>query len=128
MRAAALAALLLAGAGCGSASRSPAGAVRAFEEAAREGDLERVVKLLGPRTRARLEADARAASEQAGRRTILPSELLAAGWTPPRFEPDVVREVSRAGGAAVVEVVGERGEREQVAVVREGGSWKVELP
>ena len=59
---------------------------------------------------------------------MLPEELVAVGWTPPRWEIRRTRQVSRDGERAVVEVEGPRGEREQLEVVREGGWWKVELP
>jgi hypothetical protein len=120
-----VAALLFAA--CGG--RSPSAAVRALDEAAREGDVERVMKLLGPRTRARLEADAKRAGEQAGRRKLAASELLAAGWTPPAFELDSATEVAHDATHATVETRGRcAGCVRQVEVVREGDAWKVELP
>lgn len=115
-------------AGCGGPARSPSAAVRALDEAARSGDTEAAFRLLGPRTRARLEADARRAAEQAGRRSLAPSELLAAGWTTARFEIDGASEISRNGDVATVEIRGRRGERARVEVVREGDVWRVELP
>ncbi|MSP58925.1 MAG: hypothetical protein EXR72_01050 [Myxococcales bacterium] len=124
----ALAALGSTALGCRGSTRSPVRTVQELSEAAREGDLGRVMRLIGPRTRARLEADARRAGEQAGRRKIQPSELLAAGWTPPRYEFTEVYEVSRSGEVAEVEIAGRHGERERVEVVREGKEWKVELP
>jgi hypothetical protein len=121
----ALALILVAGCGRGG---SPGAAVQALAEASREGDTARAWELLGPRTRARLEADAHLAAQQAGRRALPPSELLAAGWTPPRFELERVRELSRDDASALVEVRGPRGEVERVELVREAGQWKVELP
>src|SRR5438067_1404131 len=112
-------------AACGG---SPVAAVRALDEAARDGDLDEVVKLLGPSTRARLAADARRAGQLAGRRDLPAHELLAAGWTLPRFRLHQVRVVSRAGDSAVVEVSGAHGEKETVTLVREADGWKVELP
>lgn len=121
----ALAAILCAGCSRGG---SPAAAVQSFAESAREGDAARLLELLGPRTRMRLAADARLAGQQAGRRAIAPEQLLAAGWTTPRFEIDRVRELSRDDASALVEVRGARGEVERVEVVREAGAWRVELP
>ncbi len=112
-------------AGCGA---SPETAVRSFEEAAREGDVERVMKLLGPSTRARLVDHARRAAEQAGRRKLAATELLATGWSAPRWELDSTRLVSRRGDSAVVEARGKHGEVEQVELVRDDGAWKIELP
>lgn len=127
MKARALALAALAWAGC-SRGGSPAAAVQSLAEASREGDAARVLELLGPRTRARLAADARLAGQQAGRRAIAPEQLLAAGWTPPRFEVDALRELSRDDASALVEVRGSHGELERVEVVREAGAWKIELP
>ena len=120
-------ALSLAAAGC-SRGGSPVAAVQALAEASREGDAERAWELLGPKTRARIEADARLAGQQAGRRALAPSELLAAGWTPPRFELERVRELSSDDASALVEVRGAHGEAERMELVREGGAWKIELP
>ena len=39
-----------------------------------------------------------------------------------------LRVVARAGDHAEVEVVGERGEREALSLVRADGKWKIELP
>jgi hypothetical protein len=122
-----LAAALLLGA-CGAGTRSPVGAVRALAEAAADGDREEVWRLLGPNTRARLEADARRAAEQSGRRVQPPMEMLAVGWFPPRFRVADVREVERAGDRATVEVWGKEGQRELVTCVRVSQAWKVELP
>ncbi len=119
---------LALGLGLGCGGPSPSATVRALDEAARQGDAEAALQLLGPQTRARLGADARRAAEQAGRRQLAPSELLAAGWTPPRFDLDDAREIERSGDRAVVEVRGRHGERERVDLVREAGAWKVELP
>jgi hypothetical protein len=126
VRAAALALLLV---GCGAGTHSPVGAVRALAEAAQDGNRDEAWRLLGPVTRARLEADAARATQLAGaRRTVAPESLLAVGWFAPRFAPAEVRELSRAGDRAVVEVTGPHGESERVDCVRVGDAWKVELP
>lgn len=102
--------------------------MRALAEAAADGDRAAAFRLLAPETRARLEADARRAGELAGGRALKAEELLAVGWFPPRFRAGDVREKSRDGDRATVEVRGEKGEREDVTCVRENGAWKVELP
>ena len=101
--------------------------VRAYIEAAREGHVDRILPHLGPRTRARLEADARSAAE-ASRRPITPGDLLAVGWTAPRYEVIRLREVEAEGDRVVVQVEGAGGVQERVEMVREGGRWKLELP
>jgi hypothetical protein len=114
--------------GCGAGTGSPAGVVRALAEASADGDRDQVWRLLGPATRARLEADAARAAEQSGRRALPASEMLAVGWFAPRFRPREVRELERAAGRATVEVRGEHGEREAVSCVHVDGQWRVELP
>jgi hypothetical protein len=110
------------------ARSSPTAVVRALATAARDGDRRQVAALLGPRTRGRLEADARIASEQAGRRRLGPEDLLAVGWAPATEEIESIDEVERSGDHAVVEVVSRRGARERIEVVRDHGAWRVELP
>jgi hypothetical protein len=102
--------------------------VRALTEAAQSGDRAAVWKLVGPATRARLEADAKKSAALSGQRATAPEKLLAVGWFAPRFSPDEVNELSRDGDRATVEILGTHGEREQVTCVRVDGEWKVELP
>jgi len=116
------------GPGCSAGTRSPEGAVRAFAEAAADGDRAATWRLLGPATRRKLEAEAQHAAELSGRRAMKPEEMLAVGWFPPKVRLDEVRELSRDGARATVEVIGKNGERETIACVNEGGAWKVELP
>jgi hypothetical protein len=114
-------------AGCGGA-RSPEGAVRALGEAAESGDRDEVWTLLGPATRARLIADADRAKAAAGRREIVARDLLAAGWSPPRWRAAGFDVITRAGDRATVEVRGAAHERETVTCVLVDGKWQVELP
>ena len=114
------------GSGCGS--DDPVEAVRAFDRAAEAGARSQVYRLLGPATHARLEADARRASELSGRRGVRPEELLAIGWSPRRFRSASVRVLVRAGDRAEVEVMGAHGEREVLTLVHAGGAWRIELP
>ena len=113
-------------AGCGS--DDPLAAVLRFNRAAEAGARSEVFSLLGPSTRARLEADARRAADLSGRRNVRPEELLAIGWSPRRFRTVQLRVVARAGDHAEVEAEGEHGEREVLTLVKAGGSWKIELP
>jgi hypothetical protein len=113
---------------CSDGAGRPVAAVQALVEATRSGDVEEIWKLLGPQTRRRLEDGARRAGLQAGRRRITARDLLAVGWSPPRFIPAEVHEVERNGDVAWVEVTGPQGERERVQVIREKDDWKVELP
>lgn len=120
-----LLALALA-AGCGRGPTSPRAIVAAFAEATRAGQAARAYQLLGPRTRARLTADAERAALSA-RRPFKPWELLAVGWNAPRHAASGFTEVSRLGERAVVEVALADGASERVELVREDGQWKIEL-
>jgi hypothetical protein len=122
-----LALAVVVAAGCG-ATRSPDGAVRALAEAAEAGDRDAVWALVGPATRARLTADAERAAQASGRRDLLPRDMLAAGWSAPRWKLTDVDVVVRAGEHATVEVRGKNGERETLSCVQVGGAWRVELP
>jgi hypothetical protein len=122
-----LVALALVAAACGGA-RSPEGAVRALAEAAEAGDRDAVYALLGPATRARLAADAERAAQAAGRREIGPSDLVAAGWSPPQWHAADFDVLTRSGDRATVEIRGGAHQRETLTCVLVGGQWRVELP
>ena len=57
-----------------------------------------------------------------------PGDLVAVGWLPPAWEPAGTRVLHREGDDAEVEVYSATGDRQTVHTVREGKSWKVELP
>jgi hypothetical protein len=113
--------------GCGGA-RSPEGAVRALQEAAETGDRDAVWQLLGPATRARLTADAQKAAQAAGRRELSGRDLLAAGWSAPRWHAAEYDVLAADSSSATVEVRGPAHERETLRCVRQGSQWTVELP
>ena len=120
--------VVVASASFGCGHDDPAATVERFDKAAQAGARAQVFALLGPVTRARLESDARRAGALSGRRGVRPEELLAVGWSPRRFRSARVRELARAGEHAEVEIVGDRGEREVLSLVRVDGMWRVELP
>ena len=129
--ASAIAALVLAvvasGRGCGQGP-APEDAARAFVAAARAGDAPGVYALLGPATRARLDADARAAQAKAGgRREFDPRELIDVtedASAPARLE---VKVRERAGDRAIVDVTHPSGAHDALTLVREAGVWRIEL-
>jgi hypothetical protein len=121
-----VAGIVAGGAAC-SGARSPEGAVRALTEAAEAGDREAVLALLGPATRSRLAADAERAAQAAGRREIGAIDLVAAGWSPPKWHAVDFDVLTRSGDRATVEVRGAAHERETVTCVAIGGQWRVEL-
>ena len=107
---------------------SPSAAVRSLIAAARAGDRGAVYDRLGPRTRGRIEALLVAGHRSGGGRMLVPQDLVAVGWLPPAWEPAGTRVLHRDGDEAEVEVFSGTGDRQSVHTVREGKSWKVELP
>jgi hypothetical protein len=126
--AAALALSLVLGCGGREDGSSPEAAVRSLIATARAGDRAAVYNCLGPRTRAHIEALLGATHRTGNARMLAPSDLVAVGWLPPAWEPAGTRLVRRQGDEADVEVYSATGERQPVHTVREGRSWKVELP
>ncbi len=122
-------AVTIAGRGCGADDETPVGAVRAFVSAARAGDRAAVYELLGPRTRAHLEAQTQKATEYVGgSRRFAPTELMSV--TSGDLERPAPRDYllrERDGETAVVEIVGADGTHTPTTVVEVDGHWRVEL-
>lgn len=130
-RAALRAVLLLAAAlACSARERAttPERAVEHLVAAARTGDRARVYAVLGPTTRARLTALQAASRKTTGPVSMKPEDFLSVGWAPPAWEPASMRTTRREGDDAEVEVASAQGDRHTLALVREDGEWKVELP
>jgi hypothetical protein len=107
----------------------PADRYRAFAAAARNGDAAAVWSMLSRRAQASFDARARALG------------AAAPGVVPPRGQDIVVGDLAvraprlrsalvlrESADAAVVRVEDETGARGEVTLVREGGTWKVEVP
>ena len=122
-----LAGALLAGAGCHGRD-DPESAVEALIAAARAGDRAAVYARFGPRTRARIDGLLSSAQRTGGTRTLRPEDLVTVGWLPPAWEPAGTRLLRNDGVEAEVEVFSASGERQAIKTVREGKTWKVELP
>jgi hypothetical protein len=124
----ATAALMLTLAGC-RRPQGPDGTYRAFAAAARAGDAGQVYGLLSERSRAALDARAKALAARVPGTPASGRELalgdLAAGA--PRIAR--VEVLSESADAAVLGVTVEGSDaREEVHMAREGGSWRVVLP
>jgi hypothetical protein len=122
-------AVAIAGRGCSADDETPVGAVRAFVSAARAGDREAVYELLGPRTRAHLEAQAQKATEfVGGSRRFAPTELMSVtSGGIQRSAPRDYELRERDGDTAVVDIVGADGTHNPTTVVKVDGRWRVEL-
>ena len=115
----------VAGRGCGSEDATPEGAVRAFAAAARAGNRETMLELLGPRTRTWLaQAAAHGSNMVGGSPGFQPVDLIGAG--PPRGAARIALRWQE-GRAARVEVVDEQGNRSDLEVVEVDGRWRIEL-
>ena len=121
-------ALVASGRGCSAVDASPDGAVRAFVSAARGGDRKAAWALLGPATRARLEAAAEGATEKVGgTRRFVALDMLELGASESTYVPGDYRVLAQRGGEASVEVSGPGGRRDVVRAVLVAGRWRVEL-
>jgi len=125
-----VAALALAGGACSTHDEgaSPESAVQLLIASARAGDRLAVYQRLGPRTRSRIEEQLASARKTGGTRMLRPEDLVTVGWVPPAWEAAGTRLLRRDGTEAEVEVYSATGDRQTVNVVREGRSWRVELP
>ena len=132
-RAALAAALLLAAdasPGCSTRDEgsTPESAVQLLIASVRAGDRGAVYERFGPRTRAHIDDLLAAAHKTGGTRMLRPQDLVTVGWVPPAWEPAGMRTLQRSGDEAEVEVYSAAGDRQSVRLVREGRTWKVELP
>lgn len=118
----------MAGRGCRVEANSPESAARELVAAANAEDHEALYELLGPATRARLEAAAKRATDLAGGSNRYSAiDMISIGKgdgaTPKDF---VVREQNEE--RAVIEIVGANGESARLTTVYVDGVWRIELP
>lgn len=130
--ASAVAAMALAaavvGRGCGVTAPGPDATVRSLVQAARAGDRKAVWTLLSPETQARLEQQARHATEQVASNTRYSAlDMISIGSSDDVPPPTEIRVLSRTGDDAIVEVAGPAG-RAQLPLRRVNGRWRVHLP
>ena len=130
--ASALAAMALAAAVAGRSCRvtppGPEAAVRDMIQAAKAGDRDLVFELLAPSTRARLEAEARRATDLVGAsQRYAAKDLISIGSSDGVAEPTDITVLEDHGDRALVEVVSPAG-RARVELVKLDGRWRIELP
>lgn len=117
----------MAGRGCRVDEDGPIGAVRAFAAAASAEDHEALFELLGPATRAGLDAAARRATDLAGgahRFDAIDMLSIGKASVPPRE----LRMIERKDERAVIEFVDTSGARARLVTVHVDGAWRIELP
>jgi hypothetical protein len=130
--ASALAAMALAAAVAGRSCRvttpGPELTVRDLLQAARTGDRDLVFELLAPATRARLEAQAKRATDLVGAASrYTAKDLISIGASDASATPTHITVIEQRNDVAVVEIVSAAG-RSRVQLVKVDGRWRVELP
>lgn len=130
--ASALAAMALAAAVAGRSCRvtqpGPEVTVREMLQAARTGDRDAVFALLSPDTHARLEAEAKRATDLVGAaHRYTAKDLVSIGSSDGVSAPTDITVIKESGDRATVEVVSPAG-RSQVELVKVDGRWRIDLP
>jgi len=130
--ASAVAAMALAaavvGRGCGVTAPGPDATVRSLVQAARAGDRKAVWTLLSPDTQARLERQARHATEQVASNTRYTAlDMISIGSSEDVPPPTEIKVLSQSGDDAVVLVAGPAGQA-QLPLRRVSGRWRIHLP
>jgi hypothetical protein len=129
----ALAAMAVAAAVAGRSCRvrepGPEAAVRDFLHAAKTGDTEAIHTLLAPATRARLEAEARRATDYVGAAARFSAkDLISINSNSEGMPvPTSITVADERGDRAVVNVVSSAG-LSRVELVRVDGLWRIEIP
>ena len=129
--ASALAAMALAAAVAGRSCRvsepGPEAAVRDMIQAAKTGDRDLVFELLAPATRARLDAEAKRATDLVGAsQRYTAKDLISIGSSDGVADPTDLTVLEERGDRAVVEVVSPAG-RARVDLVKLGNRWRIDL-
>lgn len=117
-------------AGCTSLEDTPEGTARVLLRAIEAADDEKLLELLAPRTRKKLEELARLATAQTGgRNQIEPRDLLVVGMygLPGERSPEV-KGVKVQGDRARVQLLGPKKVRRVLQLERVDGRWYVVLP
>lgn len=130
--ASALAAMALAAAAAGRSCQvtqpGPEMTVRDLLQAAKTNDRDLVFQLLTPATRARLEAEAKRATDLVGAaKRYTAKDLISIGASDNVAAPTDITVIEQRADHAVVEIVSPAG-RSRLQLVRVDGRWRVDLP
>lgn len=118
----------VAGRSCRVSQPGPEAAVRDMLQAAKTGDRDTVFELLAPRTRARLEVQARRATDLVGASMrFAPKDLVSMGSSDGVDAPTDITVLDELDDRAVVEVVSPAG-RSRLELVRVEDRWLIDLP
>ena len=117
----------VAGRSCRVAQPGPEATVRDMMQAAKTGDRDAIFELLTPATRARLDAEAKRATDLVGAAVrYTAKDLLSIASSDVANATDIT-VVSERGDRATIEVVSATG-RARIELVRFDGHWHVDLP
>ena len=130
--ASALAAMALAAAVAGRSCRvappGPEVAVRDILQAAKTGDRDAIFELLAPSTRARLDAEAKRATDLVGGAVrYTAKDLISIGSSEGVASPTDITVIDESDDHAVVEIVSAAG-RARLELRKLDGRWRVDLP
>ena len=129
--ASALAAMALAAAVAGRSCRvtapGPEATVNDLVQAAKQGDRDTVYELLSPATRARLEAQAKRATDYVGGTVRYSAKDLISINTGDPTTPTDVTVIRESSDTAQVEIVSSAA-RARLELVQIDGRWRVDLP
>ncbi|MBS1121299.1 MAG: hypothetical protein H6Q90_3527 [Deltaproteobacteria bacterium] len=118
----------VAGRSCRVSSPGPEAAVRDMLQAAKAGDADTVLALLTPATRARLDVEARRATDYVGASIrFTAKDLVSIGNSDGTTAATEITVVEEQGDRAVVLVISPSG-RSRMDLVRVEGRWRVEIP
>ncbi|MCG8420513.1 MAG: hypothetical protein MJE77_21470 [Proteobacteria bacterium] len=119
----------VAGRGCRVDENTPTGVVRSLARAIQADDRAAFRELLGPRTRAGLDASAARATDLAGGSIrFSPLDMIGLGRSVDFASPTEIAVIERSETRAIVEITVASGRRSQVTLVEFDGHWLIELP
>jgi hypothetical protein len=118
----------VAGRSCRVAEPGPEATVRDMIRAAKTGDRDAVFELLTPQTRARLDVEAKRATDLVGAVVRYQAkDLISIGASEGVATPTDITVVEERGERALVEIVSPSG-RARVDLLKTDGKWRVDLP
>jgi hypothetical protein len=118
----------VAGRSCRVAPPGPEVTVRDLVQAAKAGDRDAIFELLTPATRARLDAEAKRATDLVGAAVrYTAKDLISIGTSDGVAPPTDITVIDQRGDRAVVEVVSPNG-RARLDLQKSDGRWRVDLP
>ncbi len=117
----------VAGRSCRVSQPGPEVTVRDMLNAAKTGDRDTVFLLLSPGTQARLETEAKHATDLVGAAVrYAPKDLVSIGSSEGIPAPTDITVLEERGDHAVVEIVSPAG-RSRMELVRLDGRWRIDL-